>query len=327
MLATLSVFVDGLDGRGRRARLRAHRGRDARSARCARRAQPRERRSRPTPGRGSACSHPSGSSPPSGSPPARTGPTSSGGTRSTSARSWRTPTGPRNDRPSGPSACEPRRRTCGSPSAGSSPTTSRRCRTCSAILWLFWQMRDRMPEGRAWIDELRLHEPTRWTTARRPRCCSHRPSRRSRSATTTSALAAVEGIERLEGRVDDPYLRERAAAGRLVDPADRRRLRRRAAGRVDGARRLPPAERAVRGVRGADRRHAGDDARPTTTPRARTSPRSTSSAASSATTGSSRVHERSSPRSPCGPATSTRPARCWWSRWTRARAPSSAPRP
>ena len=24
------------------------------------------------------------------------------------------------------------------------------------VLWLFWQMRDRMPEGRAWIDELRL---------------------------------------------------------------------------------------------------------------------------------------------------------------------------
>src|SRR5262249_62087104 len=23
------------------------------------------------------------------------------------------------------------------------------------ILWLFWQMRDRMPEGRAWIQELR----------------------------------------------------------------------------------------------------------------------------------------------------------------------------
>ena len=46
-------------------------------------------------------------------------------------RSWRTPTGPLNDRPSGPSDCEPRKGTWGSPSAGSSPMTSRRCRTSS----------------------------------------------------------------------------------------------------------------------------------------------------------------------------------------------------
>ena len=28
------------------------------------------------------------------------------------------------------------------------------------VLWLFWQMRDRMPEGRAWIDEFRLKADT-----------------------------------------------------------------------------------------------------------------------------------------------------------------------
>jgi predicted ATPase len=73
------------------------------------------------------------------------------------------------------------------------------------ILWLFWQMRGRMPEGRAWIDELRLRADTLDDRAQAELLFT--------SAVTAvevgdddGALAAVEGIERLEGRIDDPYL-------------------------------------------------------------------------------------------------------------------------
>ena len=73
------------------------------------------------------------------------------------------------------------------------------------ILWLFWQMRGRMPEGRAWIDEVQ----------RRAEALDDRAQAELlfTSAVTAvevgddeHALAAVEGLERLEGRVDDPYL-------------------------------------------------------------------------------------------------------------------------
>ena len=77
------------------------------------------------------------------------------------------------------------------------------------ILWLFWQMRDRMPEGRAWIDELRLRADALDDHAQAELLLT--------SAVTAvevgdddSALAAVEAIERLGGRVDDPYLESAA---------------------------------------------------------------------------------------------------------------------
>ena len=77
------------------------------------------------------------------------------------------------------------------------------------ILWLFWQMRDRMPEGRAWIDELRLRADALDDRAQAELLLT--------SAVTAvevgdddSALAAVEGLERLEGRIDDPYLESAA---------------------------------------------------------------------------------------------------------------------
>ena len=77
------------------------------------------------------------------------------------------------------------------------------------ILWLFWQMRDRMPEGRAWIDELLLRADALDDRAQAELLFT--------SAVTAvevgdddSALAAVEGIERLEGRIDDPYLESAA---------------------------------------------------------------------------------------------------------------------
>jgi predicted ATPase len=73
------------------------------------------------------------------------------------------------------------------------------------ILWLFWQMRGRMPEGRAWIDEVQLRADALDDRARAELLFT--------SAVTAvevgdddSALAAVERLQRLEGRIDDPYL-------------------------------------------------------------------------------------------------------------------------
>jgi hypothetical protein len=77
------------------------------------------------------------------------------------------------------------------------------------ILWLFWQMCNRMPEGRAWIDELRLRADALDERAQAELLLT--------SAVTAvevgdddSALSAVEAIERLEGRIDDPYLESAA---------------------------------------------------------------------------------------------------------------------
>jgi predicted ATPase len=77
------------------------------------------------------------------------------------------------------------------------------------ILWLFWQMRGRMPEGRAWIDEVQLKADALDDRAQAELLFT--------SAVTAvevgddeSALAAVEGLERLQGRLDDPYLESAA---------------------------------------------------------------------------------------------------------------------
>jgi predicted ATPase len=77
------------------------------------------------------------------------------------------------------------------------------------ILWLFWQMLDRMPEGHAWIDELRLTADALDDRAQAELLLT--------SAVTAvevgdddSALATVEAIERLERRIDDPYLESAA---------------------------------------------------------------------------------------------------------------------
>jgi predicted ATPase len=77
------------------------------------------------------------------------------------------------------------------------------------ILWLYWQMRGRMPEGRAWIDEVQRQAGALGTTARAELLFT--------SAVTAvevgddeSALAAVEGLEALQGHIDDPYLESAA---------------------------------------------------------------------------------------------------------------------
>jgi predicted ATPase len=73
------------------------------------------------------------------------------------------------------------------------------------VLWLYWQMRDRMTEGREWIDELR------------PRADSLDEHARAEVLFTwavtavevgddTSALAAIDAIERFEGPVHDPHM-------------------------------------------------------------------------------------------------------------------------
>jgi predicted ATPase len=74
------------------------------------------------------------------------------------------------------------------------------------ILWLFWQMRDRMPEGRAWIQELRGRVDELDERAR---------AELSLISVVTAmevgddegALAEVTGIERIEDRIDDPALK------------------------------------------------------------------------------------------------------------------------
>jgi hypothetical protein len=72
-------------------------------------------------------------------------------------------------------------------------------------LWLFWQMGDRMPEGRAWIQQL---------SSRADALDDRGRAELSLIAAVTAvevgddaaALAAVEGLKRLEGRLDDPFL-------------------------------------------------------------------------------------------------------------------------
>jgi predicted ATPase len=77
------------------------------------------------------------------------------------------------------------------------------------ILWLFWQMLDRMPEGRAWIDELRLRADALDDRAQAELLLTSAVTA-AEVGDDDSALAAVEAIERLEGRIDDPYLESAA---------------------------------------------------------------------------------------------------------------------
>jgi predicted ATPase len=73
------------------------------------------------------------------------------------------------------------------------------------VLWLFWQMHDRMPEGRAWIDELRLKADMLDDHARAEVLFTWSVTA-VEVGDDDSALAALEDIERLDGRIDDPYL-------------------------------------------------------------------------------------------------------------------------
>jgi predicted ATPase len=77
------------------------------------------------------------------------------------------------------------------------------------VLWLFWQMRGRMPEGRAWIAEVRQRADALDDRAR--------AELEFTSAITAvevgdddAALAALEELRRPDGRADDPYLESAA---------------------------------------------------------------------------------------------------------------------
>jgi tetratricopeptide (TPR) repeat protein len=78
------------------------------------------------------------------------------------------------------------------------------------VLWLFWQMRDRMPEGRAWIEDLRAHVDDLDERARAELLLT--------SAVTAvevgddeRALATIDDLRRLRQEADDAYLEHAAA--------------------------------------------------------------------------------------------------------------------
>jgi len=77
------------------------------------------------------------------------------------------------------------------------------------ILWLFWQLRDRMPEGRAWIQEL-LRRPDALDDRARAELSFISVVTALEVGDDEGALAEVTAIERLEGRVDDPDLQSAA---------------------------------------------------------------------------------------------------------------------
>ena len=95
------------------------------------------------------------------------------------------------------------------------------------VLWLFWQMRDRMTEGRDWIDELRLRADSLDEHSRAEVLFTWAVTA-VEVGDDASALVAIDAIEQLDGPVDDPDLQSALRAGRRLDAADPRRLRRRA---------------------------------------------------------------------------------------------------
>jgi len=77
------------------------------------------------------------------------------------------------------------------------------------ILWLFWQMRDRMPEGRGWIEELRARAGELNDRAKTELLLISSVTA-VEVGDDDAALAALEELERLEKRIDDPYLESAA---------------------------------------------------------------------------------------------------------------------
>ncbi|MGH9133108.1 MAG: DUF4062 domain-containing protein, partial [Ilumatobacteraceae bacterium] len=73
------------------------------------------------------------------------------------------------------------------------------------VLWLFWQMRDRMTEARAWIDELRARVDALDEHARAEVLFTWAVTAVEVGDDAT-ALAAIDAIERIDGSVDDPHL-------------------------------------------------------------------------------------------------------------------------
>ena len=73
------------------------------------------------------------------------------------------------------------------------------------ILWLFWQMRDRLPESRAWIEELR-HRADALDDRARVELSLICVVTAAEVGDDESALAEVTALERIDSRIDDPSL-------------------------------------------------------------------------------------------------------------------------
>ena len=73
------------------------------------------------------------------------------------------------------------------------------------MLWLYWQMHDRMPEGRAWIDELRLRADALDERSRAEVLFTWAVTS-AEVGDDDGALTALEGIKRLDETVGDPAL-------------------------------------------------------------------------------------------------------------------------
>ena len=104
-------------------------------------------------------------------------------------------------------------------------------------LWLFWQLSDRMPEGRAWIDELR-QQADRLDEHARAEILFTWAVTAVEVGDDDSALAAIDAIDRLARSCRRRASRQCAAAGGGVDTPDRRRLRGCAARRLERAHRI-----------------------------------------------------------------------------------------
>jgi predicted ATPase len=77
------------------------------------------------------------------------------------------------------------------------------------ILWLFWQMRGRMPEGRAWIDEVQ-HKAEDLDDHAGAELLFTSAITAVEVGDDETALAAVDGLDGLAGHIDDPYLESAA---------------------------------------------------------------------------------------------------------------------
>jgi len=77
------------------------------------------------------------------------------------------------------------------------------------ILWRFWQLRDRMAEGRAWIDELLPRAATLNDHAQAELWMTSAMTA-AEVGDDDGALVAAKGIERLHGRIEDPYIESAA---------------------------------------------------------------------------------------------------------------------
>ena len=77
------------------------------------------------------------------------------------------------------------------------------------ILWLFWQLHDRMPEGRAWIREL-LQQADALDERAQAELLLLSAVTAAEVGDDDGALAATDGMKRLEGRMADPSLESAA---------------------------------------------------------------------------------------------------------------------